>query len=574
MASGGHISKSQTILPQTTTNIRMPLTDTPPGLEQVTVIIVTYNSAHCIAALSHALAKAPHVTVVDNASQDGTPETVARLMPSASVVRNASNLGFGAANNLGLDAVTTPYALLLNPDCTITPESIARLVATADALPNTMVVAPQLLDEQGQPQLNYGWPRHQWHSRGPAADGPVSVGNACAAAWLLRCQGEAWRFDTDFFLYYEDEDLCLRILKARKEIVIEPRSTAIHVNRGSVRGPSTWQTEWGRGFHHSRSKILFQRKHKGMTQAKQARRTALALGMVEVLLRLLLLRPYLIARSAGRLAGMWRAFEPLAMPARQRPSLTIAVLTLNEEAQIEACLRSAAFADQLLVVDAGSSDRTVQMAQALGAEVHVHADWQGFAVQRNRLLQHTKGDWVFFLDADEVIPPELAQDILAAIATDHDAVYHVTWLHVAFGEPLTLMRRGKGIPRLFPVRQVVQFEGVVHEGARLKDPDIPHNTLNTRLLHHSRRTIHQSLLKVAQYAQLGAIKRLERGQKGGLARGFASGMTSFFRYYILQRGFLCGRAGFLLSLVVALESFFRYTAMTVDRDHLQSPASR
>lgn len=552
----------------------MPTTDTLPSLDQVTVIIVTYDSAHCIAALSHALASLPHVTVVDNASQDGTPAEVARLMPHAQVRVNPVNLGFGAANNLGLDGVNTPYALLLNPDCLITPDSIARLVDTANALPHAAVVAPQLLDERGHPQINYGWQRFAWASRGPGADGPTSVGNACAAAWLLRCAGQSWRFDTDFFLYYEDEDLCLRVLRAKQEVVIEPRSTAVHINRGSVRGASPWRTEWGRGFHHSRSKILFQRKHHGLAHAQHTQRLALVSGVVEVFLRLLLLRPYLIARSAGRLAGMWHAFSPSQSPARKRPTLTIAVLALNEEAQIEACLRSAAFADQLLLVDAGSTDHTVPMAQALGAQVHVYPDWQGFAVQRNRLLRHTTGDWVFFLDADEVITPALAADIQAAIAPDHDAVFHVTWLHVAFGKPLTRMRRGKGIPRLFPVRQVVQFEGVVHEGAKLKDPGIPHNTLNTRLLHHSRRTVHQSLLKVAQYAQLGAIKRLERGQKGGLLRGFASGLTSFFRYYIVQRGFLCGRAGFLLSLVVALESFFRYAAMTVDRDNLQTPVSR
>lgn len=552
----------------------MPSTDTSNGLDQVTVIIVTYDSAHCIEALSHALVELPHVTVVDNASRDGTPDKVAQLMPWARLIINSENLGFGTANNLGLHSVTTRYALLLNPDCHITPENITRLIETADALPNAAIVAPQLFDSQGHPQLNYGWRRYQWTSRGPAAEGPASVCNACAAAWLMRCEGQDWRFDTDFFLYYEDEDLCLRVLKAGQEVVIEPRSTAIHINRGSVRGASPWRTEWGRGYHHSRSKILFQRKHKGMLQAQHTRHVALVLGVIEVFLRLLLLRPYLIARSAGRLSGMWQAFSLKVAPSRTRPSLTIAVLTLNEEAQIEPCLRSAAFADQLLVVDAGSTDRTVQMAQALGAEVHVYPDWQGFAMQRNRLLQHTTGEWVFFLDADEVISPELAAEIQAAIAPDHDTVFHVTWLHVAFGEPLTLMRKGKGIPRLFPVRQVVCFEGVVHEGAKLKDPCIPHSTLHTRLLHHSRRTVHQSLLKVAQYAQLGAIKRLERGQEGGLLRGFASGLTSFFRYYILQRGFLCGRAGFLLSLVVALESFFRYTAMTVDRDNLQTPASR
>jgi N-acetylglucosaminyl-diphospho-decaprenol L-rhamnosyltransferase len=104
----------------------MPNKDTTLGLDQVTVIIVTYDSAHCIAALSEALASLPHVTVVDNASQDGTPAEVARLMPHANVIVNPVNLGFGAANNLGLDAVRTPYALLLNPDCLITPDNIAR----------------------------------------------------------------------------------------------------------------------------------------------------------------------------------------------------------------------------------------------------------------------------------------------------------------------------------------------------------------------------------------------------------------------------------------------------------------
>ena len=552
----------------------MPLKDTLSGLDQVTVIIVTYNSAHCLPALASSLASLPHVTVVDNASADDTTAEVARQMPWARLIVNPANLGFGAANNRGLDAVATPYALLLNPDCAITPEGIARLVQTANELPNAVVVAPQLLDNDGKPQLNYGWPRFAWASKGAAADGPVSVGNACAAAWLLRCDEAQWRFDTDFFLYYEDEDLCLRVFNAHKEVVIEPRSTAVHTNRGSVRGPAPWRTEWGRGFHHSRSKILFQRKHRGLQHARHTQRVALMLGTLEVLLRLLLLRPYLIARSAGRWAGMWGAFAPIIHTNKPLPTLTIAVLTLNEEAQIEACLRSAAFADQLLVVDAGSTDQTVAMARNLGAQVHVCPDWQGFAVQRNRLLQHTTGDWVFFLDADEVITPELATEIRASIAPDHDVVFHVTWLHVAFGQPLTLMRRGNGIPRLFPRRQVIQFDGVVHEGARLKNPDMAHTTLNNRLLHHSRRTIHQSLLKMAQYAQLGAIKRLDKGQKGGLLRGFASGMTSFFRYYIVQRGFLCGRAGFLLSLVVAQESFFRYAAMTVDRDHLKEPASR
>lgn len=259
---------------------------------------------------------------------------------------------------------------------------------------------------------------------------------------------------------------------------------------------------------------------------------------------------------------------------RQPPTLTIAVLTLNEAGQIEACLRSAAFADQLLVIDSGSTDATVSMAQGLGAEVHVYAQWQGFAVQRNRQIDHTRSDWVLFLDADEVIPPELAEEIRQAVARDDTRVYDATWLQMAFGRPLTHMRRGVGLPRLFPMRELIRFEGVVHEGAQLKNPHTPHTTLHHRLAHHSRRTVHQSLLKLAQYAQLGAVKRAAAGKRGGVWRGLASGLASFVRLYVFHRGFMCGTAGFLHCLLVALESFFRYAALSVDRDHLEEAALR
>ncbi len=90
-----------------------------------------------------------------------------------------------------------------------------------------------------------------------------------------------------------------------------------------------------------------------------------------------------------------------------RPTLTIGVLAKNEAHQIERCLRSAAFADQVVVVDSGSSDDTVAIAEKMGAQVHLYPDWQGFAVQRNRLLAHATGDYLFFLDADEEITPAL-----------------------------------------------------------------------------------------------------------------------------------------------------------------------
>ncbi len=117
-------------------------------------------------------------------------------------------------------------------------------------------------------------------------------------------------------------------------------------------------------------------------------------------------------------------------------TLTIGILTMNEERRIAACIDSAAFADQIIVVDSGSSDGTVEIATAKGVEVYSYPDWQGFAVQRNRILQHATGDWIFFLDADEVVTPALAQEMRAIVDANVECVWEVAWEQIAYGQSL------------------------------------------------------------------------------------------------------------------------------------------
>ncbi len=257
-----------------------------------------------------------------------------------------------------------------------------------------------------------------------------------------------------------------------------------------------------------------------------------------------------------------------------RPRLTIGILTLNEERRIEACIRSAHFADQIVVADSGSRDRTVELAVSMGAEVYDYPQWQGFAVQRNRLLSHCKGEYVFFLDADEEITPELQHEIEAACISGHDWIWEVLWNQVAYGRPLTLMKSTGGVQRLFRRDSLQGFEGVVHEKAVLNKNDLPVHKFNARLLHYSRETIYGSLLKLAQYAQLGAAKRAEAGKHGGVLRGFASGFASFIQLYIFRRGFLCGPEGFLFCLCIALECFFRYAMLKYDKQLLDESVKR
>lgn len=249
-----------------------------------------------------------------------------------------------------------------------------------------------------------------------------------------------------------------------------------------------------------------------------------------------------------------------------KPTLCIGILTLNEAHRLEPCIRSAGFADQVLVIDSGSEDGTRELASELGAQVHNYPQWQGFAEQRNRLMAHVRADYVFFLDADELIPDGLRQEIEAAVASGENVAWKVYWDQVAFGRPLSRMAKTEGgVLRLFRTDELVRYEGVVHEKAVLRHPQTPVRVFSHRLLHYSRESVYAGLLKMAQYAQLGALRRQQAGRRGGVLRGLASATSNFFRFYVLRRGFLCGAEGFLFCLLVSLECFFRYAIVRYDR---------
>jgi len=278
----------------------------PALLNPVTVIVVTYNSAHCLAALHPLLQHCPHIIVSDNASGDDTAAQAQARWPQAVVLAHERNLGFGAANNRALAQVQTPFALLLNPDCEMSVAQLQQLLAVADQIPEAAMLAPQLVEAHGQPEVNYRWPSTLWVSKGPAASGPTSVGFVCGAAMLLRmgvCRPTGF-FDETFFLYYEDDDLCLRFFKARLPMVIVPQVQALHRSRGSVKGKSPWRSEYWRGYHHAQSKITFVAKHFGGHEASKKRYRLIGITTVALCIRVLLPSPKHIARMVGRFRGL------------------------------------------------------------------------------------------------------------------------------------------------------------------------------------------------------------------------------------------------------------------------------
>lgn len=277
-------------------------------LDQVTVVLVTYHSAHCLDALDALIAHCQHVVVSDNGSGDGTPAKARARWPHAVVLEHGRNLGFGTANNRALAQVKTPFAFLLNPDCEVTPDGLRALVRAAHDMPEAAILAPQLEGAPGQPDVNYRWPNVLWKSSGPGADAPACVGFVVGAAMLFRLErfdGVGF-FDERFFLYYEDDDLCLRLFQARRPIVVWPAVAAVHRARGSVKGSKPWKSEYLRGYHHAQSKLIYTAKHRSVTQARRQRWRVLLGTTLALPLRAIAWSPRLLARMAGRWVGLLR----------------------------------------------------------------------------------------------------------------------------------------------------------------------------------------------------------------------------------------------------------------------------
>lgn len=274
---------------------------------QVTLIVVTYNSAHCLPMLYPLLSICPNVVISDNGSDDDTARKAQMQWPHAKVLSHRRNLGFGAANNRALKLVKTPFALLLNPDCEMTAQALSELLSAADDFSDAVVVAPQLVSTLGKEEINYRWPTTYWASRGGGADGPLCVGFVCGAVMLLRMSRMApvGFFDERFFLYYEDDDLCLRLFESKLPMVLCPQVKALHRSRGSVKGRSPLKNEYLRGYHHAQSKLIFLNKHESVQAANRLRRQLILTTTFALPLRIVLFSPKLIARMWGRWRGLF-----------------------------------------------------------------------------------------------------------------------------------------------------------------------------------------------------------------------------------------------------------------------------
>ena len=240
------------------------------------------------------------------------------------------------------------------------------------------------------------------------------------------------------------------------------------------------------------------------------------------------------------------------------PTLSVILITRNEEANLDDCLASLeGIAQQIVVVDTNSSDRTLEIAKNYGATISQPPDWPGFGPQKNRALDLATGEWVLSLDADERLTPALKSEILMAIHhgahLDCFAIPRLSWYCGRF------IRHSGWSPdyvdRLFK-RGTARFsDDLVHERlipnsqvAKLKNP----------MLHYSFMNYSQVLQKLDRYSTASAEQAFAKGKTSSPLKAVLHGVWAFFRTYVLRAGFLDGPQGFALAISNGQGTYYRY----------------
>mgnify|MGYP001455702774 CR=1 FL=1 len=239
--------------------------------------------------------------------------------------------------------------------------------------------------------------------------------------------------------------------------------------------------------------------------------------------------------------------------------VSVIVITRNEERNIRDCLSSARWADEVIVVDSGSSDGTVAAAREFSDKVF-ERPWEGFGASKNFALSQARNDWVFWLDADERVTPELAEEIELSLSGQTDMVgfsvprkafFLGTWIrHCGWypGRVVRLFRRDKAVFSNDRVHERLIVDGPVAE-------------LKSDLLHYTDPSLEHYFTKFNRYTSLAAEDLAGKGRRTGIGRMLLNPVWTFFRMYFLRLGFLDGMPGLILCMLSAGYVFTKYAKL-------------
>lgn len=239
-------------------------------------------------------------------------------------------------------------------------------------------------------------------------------------------------------------------------------------------------------------------------------------------------------------------------------ALSAVLIARNSEAVLPACLESLRFADEIVVVDSGSTDATLDIARRAGARI-VHQDWLGYGKQKQFAVAQTSNDWVLCVDTDERVSEQLRESILRELQAPRFYAYEMPRRNRFLGRWL---KHGEGYPdlslRLFDRRHANWSDDAIHEKVVT---DGPIGRLAGDLLHESEQGLADYLAKQERYTTLQAEALHAHGKRAGLARLLLSPPLRFIKFYFLRLGFLDGIPGLMHILIGCRNSFTKYAKL-------------
>ncbi|MBD1389086.1 glycosyltransferase family 2 protein [Neiella sp. HB171785] len=236
------------------------------------------------------------------------------------------------------------------------------------------------------------------------------------------------------------------------------------------------------------------------------------------------------------------------------PAISVFIITFNEIDHIEQAIRSVQHLDEVIVVDSGSTDGTVEAAQALGATV-VHQDWLGYAKQKHFAMQLCRNQWCFNLDGDEVVPAQVLDEIVALIKTDQCDAIRVRFEDYFIGGPMHPSSHKRSIVRVYK-KDKIEFplHKAVHENVSVNGKVA---RIKGCINHYGYDSVAKLVGKQNKYSSLRAEEKYAAGKRSRLAKLWLVMPIIFLKSYFLRRMFLSGRRGFIHAVVEAMYAFLK-----------------
>ena len=241
--------------------------------------------------------------------------------------------------------------------------------------------------------------------------------------------------------------------------------------------------------------------------------------------------------------------------------LAVAIITKNEEENIRSCLQSISFAGQVILVDSGSTDYTLQIAAEFNCEVY-NEEWRGFGPQKQSAIEKCSQPWILVLDADERIPPQTAESIKniitnpripeAGFSFPRQNYFQGRWIKHAGWWPdrvVRLFRKEAGRMTTAKVHEAVEVKGIVGE-------------LDVPIEHFTESRLSKIIQKIDKYSTLGAEEAFKEGKRSSTGSAFLRAFFTFFQDYFMRGGLLDGMPGLTLAVTDSVNKFFKYAKLS------------